>query len=280
MYIVHDATSNAITFPTNFGRGHDPGLATKNHGIFGAPPATFKIIPRSEWKARADEKKERKQGLRYLRTTMNKGKPHLSFDQNGQGYCWAYSIGGTIVYNRGRSNQPYVRVSPHAVACKIKGFRDEGGWCGLSMQWAIEKGYPSERHWPQKSMARANDVAAVWANAKRQRVTESCFDAARAVYDQDMFIDLVATFLLLDIPLALDFNWWGHSVCGIEWTEIESNSWGPTIDNSWTPSWGEEGLATLQGSRAIPDNAVGTLVTTASDETQPDEVEAENTIAV
>ncbi len=285
--IIDHKTSNDVLFPKKFGRGHDPAQATQNRGYLpeitldqngetertvtiippkamGAAPSTFKLIPRSEWDARYDEQQARKNGLRHLKQTMNKGKPHLSFDQNGQGYCWSYSVGGTIMYARGRDNQPYRRISPHAVACKIKNFQDQGGWCGLGMKWAIENGYPEESFWPQKSMARANDKTATWENAKKYRITESCFDASRQVWDQEMFIDLVATFLFLNVPLALDFNWWGHSVCGIEWTRIERGSWGPTIDNSWTPSWGDDGLATLQGNRATPDGAVGSLVATAA----------------
>lgn len=263
-FFIDDKTDNDQLFSEHYGRGHDPEQAKANSGMFEAPPASFTLIPRSEWDARYDEQQARKTGLRHIRATMNKGKPHKSLDQNGQGYCWAYSVGAMIMYRRGADNQPYARLSPHAVAWKIKGGRDEGGWCGLSMKYAIETGYPTEKTWPQKSMNRANDTAATWAEAEKYRVTESCFDIGKAVWDQTMLVDLVATMLLLNIPCALDFNWWGHSVCGIEWTRYEPGAWGPTIDNSWTPAWGDDGLATLKGSRAVPDGGVACLVASAA----------------
>lgn len=262
MFLIDDTTAADALFPATHARGYEPGAYTP--GLFASAPAELTLIPRSEWDARIQEQEERKSSLWHIRQAMNQGKPHVSLDQNGQGFCWAYSTGHSIMYARGRDNQPYHRLSPHAVACKIKGFRDEGGWCGLSMKFAAENGYPTVGEWPEKSMSRQYDTAATWEAAKRQRVTENVFDLSRAVYDQEMSFDAVATCLLLNIPCPVDFNWWSHSVCAIQLVRVEAGSYGLRIQNSWTDGWGEQGCAVLRGQRAVPDNAVATLVATAA----------------
>ena len=89
------------------------------------------------------------------------------------------------------------------------------------------------------------------------KVAESWIDLTRADYDQVMTFDQVASCLLSNIPCAVDFNWWGHSVMACDLVEVSSNSFGIRIRNSWTDSWGDKGFSVLQGSKAIPDNAVG-----------------------
>jgi hypothetical protein len=61
----------------------------------------------------------------------------------------------------------------------------------------------------------------------------------------------LASNLLRNIPTMIDLNWWGHSVCALRLV-----SWNPLrvlIDNSWSPNWGRDGMAVLEGNKAIPD---------------------------
>ncbi len=176
------------------------------------------------------------------------------------GNCWAYSTGSAITVVRALNHAPYVRLSPHAVACKIKNFRDEGGWCGLSAEFARTKGYPTVRTWPEKSMSRANDKPEVWTEAALSIVTEDFCDLTRAVYDQNLNFDQVASCLLMGIPCMVDFNWWSHSVCALDLVEVEPGSFGLLIWNSWSDSWGTQGMGVLRGSQAIPNGAVAIRV--------------------
>jgi hypothetical protein len=178
--------------------------------------------------------------------------------------CWAYSTGMALMMSRMMSNQPYVRLSPHAVACKIKGFRDEGGWGALSMEFAVKNGYPSDKFWPQKSMSRSYDTLTTWGNAEKHRVQEGYWDLDAKVYDRNLTFDQVMTCLMMRIPIVGDFNWWGHSVCLLDPVEVEPGSFGVRIINSWTDNWGNLGEGVLQGNKAIPDGAVAPRVTTAS----------------
>ncbi len=223
-----------------------------------APPSQLQIIPQSEWRDRLKEKVARKAELSDIRGDVP------SLDQNGQGYCWVYSVGATIMIRRLASGQKYVRPSPHAVACKIKGFRDEGGWCGLGAKFGRDVGFPDESVWPQKSMDRSLDNPETWKNAAKYKITDDWVDLAAAVYDQNLSFAMIATCLLLNNPCAVDFNWWGHSVCALDLVEVEANSWGIRILNSWTDGWGQRGMGVLRGRQAIPNGAVCTRGVIAS----------------
>jgi len=236
--------------------------------VRGVSPFNRKIYPRNEWSSRIKDKAQSKSLLSDFRMIGDKGKPIPSLDQNGQGFCWAYSTGGAIA-GRMRDRQPYIRLSPHAVACKIKNFRDEGGWNPLSVQFAIETGYPDISAWPEKSMNRTYDNEATWINAAKNKITEGFMDLTPPVYDRNMTFDQLMSCLIDNIPCPVDFNWWSHSVCGLDPVEFDDtlslmdpNRWGIRIWNSWTDSWSALGMGVLRGSKAIPNGATACKVST------------------
>ena len=222
------------------------------------------VIPRSEWSDRIKEMVETKSLLSDIRLTGDNGNPIPSLDQNGQGYCWAYSSTAAVMMLRAAMGQPYVRLSAHAVACVIKRFRDEGGWGAHSLEFITERGVPSVEFWAEKSMSRSYDTPATWENAKLHRVSEGWVDLSEAVYDRDLTFDQVMTCLLCRIPVVSDFNWWGHSVCAIDPVEVERGSFGIRILNSWTDGWGDRGMGVLRGNKAVPDGATAPRVTLPS----------------
>jgi hypothetical protein len=263
--VIDDESAPGLTDLLNPpGFGH--GLVERDHAKYPAemfaPPTEIQLIPRSEWPDRIKERQAQKATGRDLRNRMANGKKHKSLDQNGQGYCWMYSVTHTVMYMRAVANQPYRRLSAHAGACKVKNFRDEGGWCGLGAKFVRENGIPSVRAWPEKSMSRSHDTAATWEDAKASVITEDWVDLTRQVYDQNLSFDMVASCLLQGVFCAVDFNWWAHSVCAIDIAEVEPGSYGLLIQNSWTDAWGDEGLGILRGNKAVPDGAVATRVVT------------------
>ena len=255
-YLIDDSTSTVLTHLSAYGRGYVPRDYSVHPAEMFDPPSGMPLIPRSEWSARIKELEETQSRLSDLRLRGNNGQSIPSLDQNGQGFCWAYSTTSCVLATRLVMNQPYVRLSAHAVACMIKGFRDEGGWCGLSAKWHREKGCPSVEFWPEQSMSRANDRPATWENAALHRVTEEWVDLTRDVYDQGLTFDQVMTCLLCRIPVAVDFNWWSHSVCALDPVEVEPGSFGIRIWNSWSDTWSDRGMGVLRGQKAIPDGAV------------------------
>lgn len=262
--VIDDETAHDLSDllnPPGFGHGYDP-LQKAANPVMLAPPSQIQLIPRSEWPDRIKERVAQKATGRDLRNRMAGGKKHKSLDQNGQGYCWMYSVTHTVMYQRAVANQPYVRLSAHAAACKVKNFRDEGGWCGLGAKFARENGIPSVEYWPEKSMSRQYDRPETWAAAKTNVITEDWVDLSVAVYDQNMTFDMVATCLLQGVFCAVDFNFWSHSVMALDLVEVEPGSFGLLIQNSWSDAWGDEGLGILRGNKAIPDGAVATRVVT------------------
>lgn len=241
-------------------RGYDPDTVDKR-GIFGAadgtsPPAEITLIPRSEWSDRIREKE--KAGAQLSQILRRSGIP--STDQNGHGYCWAYSTVGCVQMIRCFNGQKHVPLNAHSVASIIKNGADQGGWCGLSCRFLNENGVapmgngPGE--WPEHSRDFRRYRESCRESMSKYRLSEAYIDLARADYDQDMTFDQVASCLLANIPCALDFNWWGHSVMGVDLVEPESGSFGIRIRNSWTDRWGDKGFSVLTGSKRIPNNAV------------------------
>jgi hypothetical protein len=250
-FIIDDSTKSDLLYPQGMGRGFDPQQVIP---FMFAPPTEIPLIPESEWIPRIRDRKKYKTGLRDL---FKAGKIGPVKDQNGQGFCWAYSVTRTVEYVLAIQNQEYVALSAHSVACKVKGFRDEGGWCGLSAQFVRANGVVPESLWPAKSMSRSLDTTANWLEGAKYRITEDFVDLTRAVYDQKLTWHQTVSCLLQNIPCALDFNWWGHSVNGTDVDE-EDGEVVLDIDNSWTPTWGVQGTGKIRGNRKYPDGAVAT----------------------
>ena len=262
MFIINDATNPDLLFKFQANgvtceRGHDPSQVQR---FMFAPPSAIPMIAESEWIPRIRDRKKYKSGLIDVRNRCGPNGGRMpSKDQNGQGYCWAYSVTRTCEMVRAAMGQPYTPLSAHSVACKVKGFRDEGGWCGLSAQFIRANGIVPESLWPAKSMSRQYDTSANWEEAKKFRIIEDFVDLASPVYDQNLTFAQVVSCLLQNIPCAVDFSWWAHSVCAIDVDEIDGQVC-PLINNSWTDSWGTNGVGAIQGNKKIPDGALATRV--------------------
>lgn len=246
---------------TNLGmKGHDPSQYVPE--MFDSP-AAMPLIPTSEYDARIAEQDEQQSSLEHL--YLRAGWENL--DQNGDGFCWGYSVGHCQMMVREVQHQPRIRLNPHATCSIIKGGRDEGGWCGLSADFGRRIGYAVEGtgpgQWPLHSRNLRSDTPELRAEMAKHQIVEDWYDLARPVHGQVLTERQVDTCVLLNQPCAVDFNWWGHSVCYLRLVKIEAGSYGRLILNSWK-GWGRRGLAVLRGSQARPDGAISVRVTTPS----------------
>jgi hypothetical protein len=260
-FLIEDNTSNDLLFDVRVdGEVKGRGYVERDYNLY--PPEMFdppdKIIevPQSEWSDRIKYQVEMNARLSDVRATAMDGQPFPALDQNGQGFCWCYSSSGGVMIIRAINHQPYKRLSAHGLACKIKNFKDEGGWCGLSLKGYREIGCPTVGKWPEKSMDRSNDKPEVWEEAAQYKVTEEYADLTRDVWAQNITFNRIASCLLQGIPVVVDFNWWGHSVLALDLVEVEAGSFGLRILNSWSDQWGEKGTGVLRGEKAKPNGAV------------------------
>lgn len=251
--IFDDSTDPDLLFAPQFGRG----LVERDFELdpieMRDAPRAMELIPRSEWDARFEEQERQQSGLDHI--YLRAGWPHL--DQGSHGYCWSHSVTHAIMIARQRDNQPYVPLSAFAIAATIKSGRNEGGWCGLAMKFARERGIPSQSLWPQgRADFRTFDKPEVWANALLHRPDEDWFDVSAAVHGQRLSEEQMATSLFLNQPCAHDNMAWAHSVAVLRWVRVEAGSFCPLILNSWR-GWGNKGLGILRGRYARIDGACG-----------------------
>lgn len=233
-----------------------------------APPSDMQIIPESEWDARYDEQEEQQSSLEHIYLSGPNGTPaFLALNQRSDGYCWFYSTGGTMMLDRLRRNLPMVRFNPHAGAAIIKKGRNEGGWCGLSAEFATDHGMAIEGNgpgqWPANSRDLRYDTPALRAEMAKYKIEEQWTDLTRQVYDRNLTTGQVATCGFNNIPGPRDYSWWSHSVCGVRWVRIERGDWGQLILNSWGPDWGRFGLSVLRGSKAICNGGLAIRLTSS-----------------
>jgi hypothetical protein len=252
-------------------KGMTFGLVPRDYSVdpasMFAPPSEMELIPQSEWDARYDEQEELQSSLEHIYLSGPNGGPaFVNLNQNGHGYCWAYSTGHSIMIDRLKRNLPPIRLNPHATAAIIKGGRDEGGWCGLSAAHGRDFGYAEEGNgpgqWPLHSRDLRNDTPLLRAEMAKRKIEEEWTDLTQAVYDQNLTEAQCATCGFNNIPGPRDYNHWRHSVCGLRWVRIERNDWGQLILNSW-PNWGRFGLAVLRGSKKICNGGLAIRLTSS-----------------
>jgi hypothetical protein len=269
-FIIDDDTDNDLIFgpaPDGIPRAH--GLVPRDYSIYPKEmykPADIEIFTKDKLLEYMKENEAQKSTLAHVRDTAVGGKQMPCLDQGSVGYCWAHSTVHCVMLLRALSGQPYVPLSAYMVAAIIKKGRDEGGWCGLSGKFLRDVGVCSQQLWAQGDRNTANDNAACRENAALHKVTEDWMDLNSADYDHQLSTAQLHTVLVLGMPCAVDFNWWGHSVCALRPVEVEAGSIGLEILNSWGMQWGTNGTGILRGSKAVPDGAVCLAVTGPGDE--------------
>lgn len=258
-FVIDDSTNNDILNPAGFGKGFEPEQIPTDlaqpYPLFGEAPDQIREFTDAELLAYTQELWDRKATLWHMRQYAANGQQMPTLDQGSEGYCWAYSTTRAIMYARAMQNQPYRRLSGHAIGCIVKNYRNEGGWCGLSQQFAEERGVPSVEFWPEKSSNRANDNPRTWENAAQNKISEGWYDPSKQPYDRNMTLRQLLTLLCLGIPCAVDRFHWSHSTNDHTPIIKDGRVW-PMGDNSWTDGWGDKGCYVFVGSKANPDGCI------------------------
>lgn len=224
---------------------------------FGALNDQLPLIP---WEAMPDliaDKVRNKTQLSDIRNVGNNGDPIPSLDQNGQGYCWFYSVTSAITLLRAVAGLPYVRLSGHSGAWVIKKGRDEGGWGAAALDFVMKNGIVPAELWPEKSMNGAKfNTEAAWAEAAKYKAIESFIDLDQPAYSRKLSLQQRFTCLLCNIPVIGDRSWWAHSTCDMDLVDADPSlrfdnplRYGVRTWNSWRDSWGQNGTSVIKGKK-------------------------------
>ena len=252
--------------------GRARGLIPRDYSAFpegyyaSAPAWDIESLPLVPW----DEIPDRIAWMTETKTRLlDLIEPLAPLDQNGQGYCWFYSGTAAIQALRMRNGQENVRLSAHSGACVIKNFRDQGGWGAQGLDFQRERGVVPASLWPEKSMSRQYDTPANWQVAREYRAAEGFVDLSEPQYDRQLSVHQIISCYLHRIPVISDFNWWGHSVCGLwmydaypQRAKNDPNRYAANeIINSWGRGWGQNGRGILRDSKAFPNSATAPRAT-------------------
>lgn len=259
----------------------------KTHPIGSYPWAKavdFPLTPQAEWAERIRDMEANGSNLSAIRMMGGPNQGMIpSRDQNGRGYCWQHSGVSAMLLNRAKMNSTYADLSAYAPSCRDKNFADEGGWGAEGVDNLVKWGVPTSEFWPQQATSSKYNTAETWANAAKYKVSDQWADIDTAQYDRSLTFAQVATLLLHRIPVVVDYNWWGHSVCAADlvnalgfvlrtesgkemrvhnaemWLKIMevTGGFGIRIWNSWGETWSANGMGILDPSKAVPDGAVG-----------------------
>lgn len=301
--VIDDHNPHLWQTPTVDGQRRMHGLIPRDYkthplgcyaGIRPYHAVQMPTIPQDQWSQRLKDLKAAGMLLSQVRRRGNKGQSIPSRDQDGKGYCWAHSGTSAHLVSRARDGLPYVDLSAYAIACQIKQFADEGGWGAQGVDWQIEHGVPTSRTWPQQSMSRSNVNEAMKADALLHRVVDGWIDLQAQQYDRTLSVLQFGTCWLSGWPTVNDYNWWSHSVCGLDlvdgvslfneglrdeagklltiqafhsiWdmNDQAAAGYGCKIWNSWGDSWSDMGEGVLPPQKAWPDGGVALTTVTAS----------------
>lgn len=216
------------------------------------PPREMTVFSDDEIRERLKVQWENESGLihLYLRSNVR------DVNQGEWGYCWMAGVINALHLVRLRDGLPYVHLSLHAAAAKIKSYRDEGGWCGLAAKWVSENGVPPSTLWPEGQVNRRFDTPATWDEAKKYAIQDMWYDLSRREWDQNLTLRHIRTQTLQNNPVPADFMAMYHTMCILQ--SVVHPTTGEILDcvmNSWK-GWGNRGLAFLRGSWATPRSAV------------------------
>jgi hypothetical protein len=211
-------------------------------------PGSIQVIPQSDWDAAFDAGERNQDSLEHL--YLRDDKPAFEFlDQGRFPDCWCHSTAHAIMFDMLKQNVPVVRLNAVTAATMMS--RTDGGWAGLSMKFAREKGFPpicADAPYQSRSY---NNTAALQSSMKQHRNLEDWYDLALAVYDQKLLDSQLATCLFNNLPCPSDYNRYGHSMLSIRQVRTDYG-WGKLTLNSWK-GWGYYGLGVLLNH--VPDGS-------------------------
>lgn len=244
MVSMVDPNNHAMIAPAQ----HKHGLEARERinrpsgSVRGLGGPSINKIPRSEWDDRLEQMDKDKSSLWHL---MDLIKSPVK-NQNGISYCWVHGITRAVEVRIGSQRNKPVLLSATSVGCKIKGFRNQGGWGRDAIEYEAEHGVVPMDLWPENKLDRQYDTPEAWAAAENFIVDE---------WDElpENDFDMEMSYAFECFPFGLGLDWWGHLVCGMVPIGNGDGTYSLGIDNSWDITWGTKGRGILSESKARGD---------------------------
>lgn len=212
-------------------------------------PSAMKLIATTDYDAYYDEGEAAEDSLEHMYLRGDKAAFEY-LDQGSFPDCWCHSTAHAIMFDQLKQNLPVVRLNGVAAATLMG--RTDGGWCGLSMKYAREKGFPPICSDAPYQSRNVKNTATLQAAMKLHADLEDWYDLSKAEYDQDLTKGQLATALFNNLPCPSDYNRFGHSMLSIRYVRIEAGLWGQLTLNSWQ-GFGYYGLCVL--ANMVPDGS-------------------------
>lgn len=193
----------------------------------------------------------------YMRQEQSR---RWTLDQNGHGYCWAYSDGDAVMFDRLKQNidgdGPQVVINPHATAAITMNGADRGGWSGLSHKFGVEHGWATvgdgPGQWPLHSRNVKHDTPELRANMALHKTVEDYYDLGRREYDQVLAKKQLWTMTAQNNPCPSDWMKFSHAM-DLVWMAYIDNRLHPIVHGSWK-NWGYHNFVVLYD--LWPNNSV------------------------
>lgn len=195
-------------------------------------------IPRSEWRDRIEQREKDRSTLKEL--ALAAGIKTVS--QNGTNHCWAFGSVRAVEIVEAIQGETHVPLSPTAVACKAKSFRNVGGNTFSAIPVMSGQGIPTAEAWPLNKLDRKLDTSEAWRNGERFKLS-GWFELKPNDFDA------MASQLLHGWPVTLGLAWWSHMICGVDLKALAGGKFGVEIWNSHGASYGDNGFAVLSESK-------------------------------
>jgi hypothetical protein len=205
------------------------------------------IVPENEREERLKEQKANRASLLHLREKYY--SILKSLNQGNRPLCWAYSTTKAVMYLLAQSGMPEL-LSAFWTAGIANGWRNQGGWCTLSLDALKNVGAVPAEACPDFSPKYV--TADNKALAAKRRVIE-WYDGGE---NRDRNRDIVISACLLGLPFVGDHNNIGHSMAGCYLESLNPLVIG--YDNSWSEidQYGPKGLWLRKGFDATPDGVI------------------------
>lgn len=196
---------------------------------FASPFPKDQLIPLGEIVPRIKAKEAAKSTLLHI------WKKHVNrvLDQNGYGYCHAFSPAVAIMVLRGAQGLDDVLLSASSIGGPVTGFKNQGAYIFNDLKQIVNGGICPVEH-DGKTIYPMTTTKNHW-DAEAQQLAK--LNVCEEWWEGDNKHDqAVLSCLLTDKPVCVGYNWWGHAVTLLWVTETAGTLYVIGI-NSWRDSW-------------------------------------------